>query len=170
MSRKSRGKLQFNIHLLEVVWTLVPALILVLTAVPSIKALYFIESELVTPLRLKVVGNQWYWSYEFFGQEVNEAYLFKEEGKTRGIYRLLDTDFQVSLPYGVPIQVFVTSRDVIHSWAVPAAGLRLDAIPGRINHVGVVFERPGVVYGQCSEICGANHSFIPITLALRSML
>lgn len=166
---------------LEIVWTIVPALILVLVAVPSFSLLYSIE-EIVEPLlTVKIVGHQWYWSYEF----VNPTEWFKAAGNAYimpstnymfdsymkptdelfiGQLRLLEVDNRLYLPVNVNIRLLITSGDVLHSWAVPSLGIKVDACPGRLNQISFYMKRKGVFYGQCSEICGINHGFMPIVV------
>lgn len=145
---------------LERVWTIFPSLSLLFVAVPSIKILYLTEEILGPSFSLKVMGHQWYWSYEMpgFSQET-DCFL-----KPSSIARLIMADPQVAVPMSKTIRLLVSSQDVIHSWALPSAGVKVDANPGRINQSQLVVKRPGLLFGQCSEICGANHSFIPITL------
>lgn len=154
--------------LVEVVWTLVPVLILVAIAIPSISLL----AEQYKPpgknaITIKAIGNQWYWSYEYLdngGFEVTSNMLPDAEAKKRGEPRLLATDNRVVVPVGVPIRLLTTSNDVIHAWSVPAFWTQMDAVPGRINQTQFTVEKPGVYYGQCYQICGARHAYMPITV------
>lgn len=146
-------------QLLESVWTLVPVFILLLLAFPSLRLLYLFDEVGAPRVVLKAVGYQWYWGYDYIGKSY-ESYI------TRGAYRLLEVDNSIALPYGCEVQVLTTSIDVIHSWALPTLGLKADAIPGRLNSLSFVAPRRGVFYGQCSEICGTNHAFMPIVLEL----
>jgi len=171
LTSKANAKIEINIHIVEALWTFFPAVILVVIAVPSIKALYLSEITQTAGVTLKVMGNQWYWGYELSlgsGEGV-EAYQLSKETKTSSVFRLLDVDNIIRLPFNFPIQILVSSNDVIHSWALPRAGLKIDAFPGRVNQIFSSFSMPGLVYGQCSEICGANHSFIPISLAITNL-
>lgn len=161
------GKTTHN-TLVEVIWTLVPVLILVAIAIPSIGLL---AAQFKTPpkdaVTLKAIGNQWYWNYQYPDHgdfELTANMLPDAEAKKRGEPRLLAADERVVLPVGVPIRVLVTSNDVIHSWAVPAFWAKMDAVPGRINELSFTIERPGIYYGQCSELCGARHAFMPIAV------
>ena len=154
--------------LIEVVWTLVPVLILVAISIPSISLL---AAQYKPPgkdaLTLKAIGNQWYWSYEYpdnGGFEVTANMLPDAEAKRRGEPRLLATDNRVVLPVGVQIRLLTTSNDVIHAWAVPALWTQMDAVPGRINEASFTIDKPGVYYGQCNQICGARHGYMPITV------
>lgn len=169
------GKTTHNTFI-EVVWTLVPVLILVAIAIPSIGLL---AEQFKTPpkeaVTVKAIGNQWYWSYQYpdHGGFELTANMLKEKGEVAPGERfrtdadgprLLATDNHVVLPVGVPIRLLVTSNDVIHSWTIPAFWAKMDAVPGRINELSFTIERPGLYYGQCSELCGARHGFMPITV------
>ena len=154
--------------LIEVAWTLIPVLILVVISVPSISLLVAqyrpVGKDAIT---LKAIGNQWYWSYEYpdnGGFEVTANMLPDAEAMKRGEPRLLATDNRVVLPVGVPIRLLTTSNDVIHAWAVPAFWTQMDAVPGRTNEASFTIEKPGVYYGQCNQICGARHGYMPITV------
>lgn len=154
--------------LLEVIWTLLPVFVLVAIAVPSFALLYAID-ELVEPtLTIKVIGHQWYWSYEYSDYEEGniefDSYMIPEEDLEEGELRLLEVDKKVWLPTYTHIRVLVTAADVLHSWAVPALGVKMDALPGRLNQVSLFIKREGVFYGQCSELCGVNHGFMPIAV------
>ena len=151
---------------LEVVWTAVPVLILVIIAIPSFKLLYFADVVPKTDLTVKAIGHQWYWSYEYpdNGNFTFDALLIPDSDLKEGQLRLLETDNRVVLPAGVNIRVQVTAADVLHSWTVPQFGVKVDAVPGRLNELWVHINEPGTYYGQCSELCGANHGFMPITV------
>lgn len=152
--------------LLEVVWTLVPVLILLVVVVPSMKMLYYVDRTTEAEMTLKVTGNQWYWSYEY---PDNGGISFasnlipdKEINTSKGQVRLLSTDNPVVLPVDTNIKILTTASDVIHAWAVPAFGVKLDANPGQLNETWVRIDKAGTFYGQCSEICGNGHGFMPI--------
>lgn len=152
-------------QLIELIWTILPSVILIFIALPSLRLLYLID-ELNYPLiTLKTIGHQWYWSYEYsdFKNIEFDSYIlnFPENNSN---FRLLDVDNRVTLPLNNQIRIIVTSSDVIHSWAIPSLGIKIDANPGRLNQTNLFINRPGLFYGQCSEICGANHSFIPIVI------
>jgi cytochrome c oxidase subunit 2 len=158
--------------ILEIVWTILPALVLLMIAIPSFTLLYSLD-ELVDPvLTLKVVGHQWYWSYEYSDYATLEggdtlsydSYMVPTSDLVHGALRLLEVDNRVVLPVNTHIRVLVTSADVIHSWAVPSFGIKVDAIPGRLTQSSLFIKREGVFYGQCSEICGVNHAFMPIVV------
>lgn len=162
--------------LIELVWTITPALVLVAIAFPSFKLLYLMDEVVDPAMTVKAVGHQWYWSYEYsdFLNEDNEAiefdsYMIPEEDLEDGGLRLLDVDQQVVLPVDTHVRFIVTGGDVIHDFAVPALGLKIDAIPGRLNQTSVLVEREGNYYGQCSEICGVLHSAMPIHIETVSL-
>lgn len=152
----------------ETIWTILPAIILVIIALPSLRILYIIDEINNPTLTIKTVGHQWYWSYEYTDyDELNfDSYIIPTSELKPGDLRLLEVDNRAVLPIEITIRVLVTSEDVLHSWAVPSLGLKTDAIPGRLNQTTLLATRPGLYYGQCSEICGSNHSFIPIVLEL----
>lgn len=159
-------------QILECVWTIVPALILIEVAIPSLIILYIIDETRDRVLTIKVIGHQWYWRYEYSDFWVNDApvefdsYIVKELSFDSA--RLLDTDNRVTVPLETSIQMLISSADVLHSWTVPAAGIKADACPGRLNQLKFVSHRPGLFFGQCSEICGANHRFMPICIEVVS--
>jgi cytochrome c oxidase subunit 2 len=169
--------LRFTHHTtLEVVWTIIPSLILILIAVPSFALLYAMDEVINPSITIKTVGHQWYWSYEYSDQGVLakdqilfDSYMMLEEDLTLGYLRLLEVDNRVVLPSKVHVRLLITAADVLHSWAVPSLGVKLDACPGRLNQVAVYIKRNGTFYGQCSEICGVNHAFMPITVDAVSM-
>jgi cytochrome c oxidase subunit 2 len=157
---------------LEIVWTIIPALVLVVLAIPSFSLLYSLD-ELIDPVvTLKVVGHQWYWSYEYSdftmwdkNESLNfDSYMISTADLTQGSFRLLEVDNRVLLPVNAHIRVLVTAADVIHSWAIPSFGIKIDACPGRLSQGSIFIKREGVYYGQCSEICGVNHGFMPIVV------
>lgn len=151
---------------IETIWTIVPAIILVFLALPSLRLLYLTDEVRDPALTLKAIGHQWYWRYEYtdFSDIEIDSYIIPTQDLTAGEYRLLEVDNRIVLPIQTEIRVLVTAADVIHSWTVPALGVKVDAVPGRLNQLGFTINNPGIYYGQCSEICGANHSFIPITI------
>lgn len=162
---------------LEAVWTLVPVFALVAIAGPSFVLLYDMEEKFDSEITVKAVGHQWYWEYQYaVGTKLVREVLFRFDSYLKadpdlqtGQLRLLATDTTALLPRGARIRVLTTSADVIHSWALPAAGVKMDAIPGRLNQVSLFFNRPGVFHGQCSELCGVNHGFMPITVKALSV-
>jgi cytochrome c oxidase subunit 2 len=163
-SRNASPSRRTHHTLLEIAWTAVPVLILVVIAIPSFKLLYYMDRIPEPEMTLKAVGHQWYWSYEYpdDGNFTFDAYMVADGDLQEGQLRLLTTDNAVVLPVDTDIRVLVAATDVIHSWAVPAFGVKTDAVPGRINETWVRIEQPGMYYGQCSELCGDYHGFMPI--------
>jgi cytochrome c oxidase subunit 2 len=156
---------------IEIVWTITPSLILMVIAIPSFALLYSIDEVVDPSVTLKVIGHQWFWSYEYsdmaneFEQPNSfDSYMVAEDDLEPGQLRLLEVDNRVVLPTKTHVRVLVTSADVLHSWAVPSLGVKMDACPGRLNQVSVFIKREGVFYGQCSELCGVNHAFMPIVV------
>nr|YP_010690950.1 cytochrome c oxidase subunit II [Lambis lambis]WBU92601.1 cytochrome c oxidase subunit 2 [Lambis lambis]WBU92614.1 cytochrome c oxidase subunit 2 [Lambis lambis] len=151
---------------IETIWTIVPAVILIFLALPSLRLLYLLDEVGDCNLTVKSIGHQWYWSYEYsdFLNIEFDSYMVPTNELEKGDFRLLEVDHRVVLPTQTDIRVLVTSADVIHSWTVPSLGVKADAIPGRLNQLSFFIKYPGVFYGQCSEICGANHSFMPIVV------
>ena len=159
--------------LLEIVWTIVPAIILVLIAFPSLKILYLMDEVMDPALTIKAIGHQWYWSYEYSDYQTEtlefDSYMVPTSDLNKGDFRLLEVDNRLVLPINTHVRILVTGADVLHSFAVPALAVKMDAVPGRLNQTGVFIKRPGIFYGQCSEICGANHSFMPIVIEAVSL-
>nr|YP_009536348.1 cytochrome c oxidase subunit II [Ornithodoros parkeri]AYN50626.1 cytochrome c oxidase subunit II [Ornithodoros parkeri]AYN59513.1 cytochrome c oxidase subunit 2 [Ornithodoros turicata] len=155
---------------IETLWTIIPAVILIYIALPSLRLLYLMEESFYPSISMKVIGHQWYWSYEYpdFNIELDSFMIpnFEENPST---FRLLDVDNRIVLPYNTNMRILVTSADVIHSWTIPTLGVKMDAVPGRLNQISTLASRPGIFYGQCSEICGANHSFMPISMEVTSL-
>jgi cytochrome c oxidase subunit 2 len=156
-----------NATILEIIWTIAPSFILLAIAVPSFALLYAMDEVIDPSLTIKAVGHQWYWSYEYsdYDKSINfDSYMKNEDDLVVGDMRLLEVDHRVVLPINTHIRVIVTSADVLHSWAIPALGVKMDACPGRLNQTSLFIKRTGLFYGQCSEICGANHAFMPIVI------
>nr|ARC95495.1 cytochrome c oxidase subunit II [Hippodamia convergens] len=152
-------------HMIETIWTILPAFTLIFIALPSLKLIYLID-EIRNPLvTLKTIGHQWYWTYEYsdFKNIEFDAYMMSSDSKPFN-FRLLEVDNRTVLPYLSHIRVLTSSADVIHSWTIPSSGIKVDASPGRLNQISFTLNRTGIFYGQCSEICGANHSFMPISI------
>nr|YP_009144194.1 cytochrome c oxidase subunit II [Aethopyga gouldiae]AKI32623.1 cytochrome c oxidase subunit II [Aethopyga gouldiae] len=163
------GKLSSNTvdaQVIEIVWTILPAMVLVALALPSLRILYMMDEINEPDLTLKAIGHQWYWTYEYtdLNNLTFDSYMTPTTDLPMGHFRLLEVDHRVVVPTEATVRVIVTADDVLHSWAVPSLGVKTDAIPGRLNQTSLVATRPGVFYGQCSEICGANHSFMPIVV------
>lgn len=159
--------------LVEVLWTVIPVLTLVLIAVPSFKLLYLIDVVPKADMTIKAIGHQWYWSYEYpdNGNFTFDATLLEEKEeleKTKNKLRLLETDNSVVVPVDTTIRVIVTADDVLHAWAVPSFGVKLDAVPGRLNETWFKATKTGTYYGQCSELCGIKHGFMPIRVEVVS--
>src|SRR5262245_61397617 len=155
---------------LEIAWTAIPVLILVVIAIPSFKLLYFMDRAANPEMTLKAIGHQWYWSYEYpdNGNFTFDAYMIADQDLQEGQPRLLAVDNRVVLPVDTDVRVLTTATDVIHSWAMPALGVKMDAIPGRLNETWLRIEQPGIYYGQCSELCGDYHGFMPIEIEAMS--
>ena len=150
---------------LEVLWTTIPVVILVLIAVPSYRMLYFMDRTHEADMTIKVIGNQWFWSYEYPDTEISfDAMAVPDDQIQPGQHRLLETDNHVVLPVDTNIRILFTANDVIHAWAVPAFGVKLDNMPGRINESWTRVTQLGRYYGECSELCGVDHSFMPIVV------
>lgn len=151
---------------IELIWTVLPAVILVFIALPSLKILYIIEETGKPLLSIKTIGNQWFWSYEYsdYKNISFESYIIPLKDSPLNSIRLIETDNKIMIPYNTQTRILVTSYDVIHSWTIPVLGIKIDASPGRINQGNLILTRPGLFFGQCSEICGANHRFIPIII------
>nr|AML25603.1 cytochrome c oxidase subunit II [Staphylinidae sp. BMNH 1274668] len=153
-------------QMIEIIWTLMPAVILIFIALPSLRLLYLLD-EIYNPLiTIKVLGHQWYWSYEYtdFNNIEFDSYMIPSNELKLYNFRLLDVDNRVVIPFNSQIRLLVSSSDVIHSWTIPSLSVKIDATPGRLNQVSMFSNRTGIYFGQCSEICGANHSFMPIVL------
>nr|ADZ47916.1 cytochrome c oxidase subunit II [Xenophyes cascus] len=162
-------------ELVESIWTLIPALILLILAFPSLHLLYLMDDMSTPSLTMKIIGHQWYWSHEYsdFPYIEFDSYMEPTLKKINSNYRLLDINNKLTLPLNVSMRMIITSQDVLHSWTVPSLGIKIDAVPGRLNQMEISITRPGHYYGQCSEICGINHSFMPIcveSLPLKSFL
>ncbi len=152
--------------LIEVLWTTVPVIILVLIAIPSFKLLYYADRVEDADMTIKAIGHQWYWSYEYpdHGDFTFDGIMLSDDEREEGQPRLLATDTFVVLPVDTKIRLLVTADDVLHSFAIPAFGIKLDANPGKVNETWMEITREGTYYGQCSEICGAGHSYMPIAI------
>ena len=156
---------------IEIVWTITPALILLIIAIPSFSLLYAMDEIISPAITIKTLGHQWYWSYEYsdyLNEDGNfiefDSYMIPEEDLKIGQLRLLEVDNKVVVPINTHIRVIVSAADVLHSWAIPSLGIKCDAIPGRLNQTSLFIKREGIYYGQCSEICGINHGFMPIVI------
>nr|YP_009424530.1 cytochrome c oxidase subunit II [Chlorotocus crassicornis]ASU92676.1 cytochrome c oxidase subunit II [Chlorotocus crassicornis] len=163
---KLTNRLLLDGQTIEVIWTILPAIILIFIALPSLRLLYLLDEVNTPSVTIKAVGHQWYWSYEYsdFLQVEFDAYMVPSNELSDSGFRLLDVDNRTVLPMNTQVRVLVSASDVIHSWTVPALGVKADAVPGRLNQISFTVNRPGLFFGQCSEICGANHSFMPIVV------
>nr|AIY59807.1 cytochrome oxidase subunit II [Simulium weji] len=151
---------------IEIIWTILPAIVLMFIALPSLRILYLLDEINSPAITLKTIGHQWYWSYEysdFMNLEFDSYMVPTNELESNG-FRLLDVDNRIVLPMNTQIRILVTAADVLHSWTVPTLGVKVDGTPGRLNQTNFLMNRTGLFFGQCSEICGANHSFMPIVL------
>ena len=157
--------------LIEMVWTITPAFILLIIAIPSFSLLYAMDEVISPAVTVKTLGHQWYWSYEY-SDYINEngefiefdSYMVPEEDLEVGQLRLLEVDNRMVVPINTHVRVIISAADVLHSWAIPSLGIKCDAIPGRLNQTSLFIKREGIYYGQCSEICGINHGFMPIVI------
>jgi cytochrome c oxidase subunit 2 len=162
--------------LIEIVWTISPAFILIAIAFPSFQLLYLLDEVIDPAITVKAIGHQWYWSYEYSdyvnenGEFLNfDSYMIPTDELKKGDLRLLEVDNRVVLPIDTHVRVIVTAADVLHSWAIPSLGVKMDAIPGRLNQTSMIINREGVFYGQCSVICGVQHGFMPIVIEAVSL-
>nr|YP_010254852.1 cytochrome c oxidase subunit II [Lissorhoptrus oryzophilus]QUA05791.1 cytochrome c oxidase subunit II [Lissorhoptrus oryzophilus] len=153
-------------QLIEMIWTILPAITLILIALPSLRLLYILDEINNPMITIKAIGHQWYWTYEYSDYKNIEfdSFMIPMNEMKPFNFRLLDVDNRMIVPYETQIRLLVTATDVIHSWALPSLGIKIDGTPGRLNQVSFCINRTGLFYGQCSEICGANHSFMPIVV------
>nr|AEM66831.1 cytochrome c oxidase subunit II [Rhinusa linariae] len=153
-------------QLIETMWTITPAMILISIALPSLRLLYIIDEIYNPMITIKIIGHQWFWSYEYSDYKNLEfnSYMIPEEEMMSSNFRLLDVDNRMIIPFNTQIRLIISSTDVIHSWTIPALGVKIDAMPGRLNQANLNINRTSLFFGQCSEICGANHSFMPIVI------
>nr|ADI33895.1 cytochrome c oxidase subunit II [Rhinusa antirrhini]ADI33897.1 cytochrome c oxidase subunit II [Rhinusa antirrhini] len=153
-------------QLIETVWTILPAIILIFIALPSLRLLYILDEIYSPEITVKVIGHQWFWSYEYSDYKILDfdSYMIPIKELSEMDFRLLEVDNRMVVPFNTQIRVIVTSSDVIHSWAIPSLGVKMDATPGRLNQTNFNINRTGLFFGQCSEICGTNHSFMPIVI------
>jgi cytochrome c oxidase subunit 2 len=155
---------------IEIIWTVIPSVILIIVALPSFALLYSIDEIIDPALTIKCIGHQWFWSYEYSDFEskigaINfDSYMIAEDELELGELRLLEVDNRIVLPINTHVRILVTAADVLHSWAVPSLGIKVDACAGRLNQTSVYILRSGVFFGQCSEICGVGHGNMPIVI------
>nr|YP_010309706.1 cytochrome c oxidase subunit II [Cissites auriculata]UMR54823.1 cytochrome c oxidase subunit II [Cissites auriculata] len=150
----------------ELIWTVLPAIALIFIALPSLRLIYILDETNNPLLTIKTIGHQWYWSYEYsdFKNLEFDSYMTPMNELEQWDFRLLDVDNRIPVPFKTRIRMLVSAADVLHSWTIPALGVKVDATPGRLNQTSFYTTRTGLFYGQCSEICGANHSFMPIVI------
>ena len=157
------SRVMIEAQTLETIWTIIPALLLIWLALPSLRLLYLLDESSNSYRILKSTAHQWYWTHELLPRgKAFDSYILKE--LIPGIYNLLEVDNRINLPINANTTVITTSADVLHAFTLPSAGIKIDSVPGRLNSINIFLTLPGVYYGQCSEICGANHSFIPIVI------
>lgn len=155
--------------LLEIVWTLLPVLLLIIIGIPSLKLLFFSDRIKNADMTLKAIGHQWYWSYEYPEEKIHfDSYMVEDKDLKPGQLRLLEVDKRIVVPAGKAVRLIITSEDVLHSFAIPSLGVKKDAVPGRLNETWFKVDKEGVYYGQCSELCGIKHGFMPIALEVVS--
>nr|QNV11932.1 cytochrome c oxidase subunit II [Planorbarius corneus] len=166
LMNKFSSRTMLEAQTLETVWTIIPALLLIWLALPSLRLLYLLDEQANSSVVLKSTGHQWYWSYELpsLGQESFDSYMIPLNDLMNGEYNLLEVDNRVVTPYNVNTTVITTSADVLHAFTLPSVGMKMDSVPGRLNSMSMFLNWPGLYFGQCSEICGANHSFMPIVI------
>nr|YP_009128297.1 cytochrome c oxidase subunit II [Darthula hardwickii]AJP09349.1 cytochrome c oxidase subunit II [Darthula hardwickii] len=166
MKNKLVNHMLLENQMVEMIWTLSPTIMLVFIALPSLRILYLMEESMNPVITVKAIGHQWYWSYEYSDLKNIEfdSYMVKTKMLKMNEFRLFETDNRLIIPFKMNLRMLTSSMNVIHSWTIPSSGIKIDASPGRINQGSMFISRPGIFYGQCSEICGANHSFMPITM------
>ena len=161
-----RNRFLLHGQIIEIIWTILPAIVLIFIAFPSLRLLYLLDEAHKPSLTIKSIGHQWYWSYEYsdFKNIEFDSYIIPTNELRENGFRLLDVDNRLILPNKSRIRIIISAADVLHSWTVPSLGVKIDATPGRLNQINLFINRSGLFYGQCSEICGANHRFIPIVI------
>ena len=154
----------------EILWTVIPVVLLIVIAIPSFRLLYVSETIPKADLTIKAIGNQWYWSYEYpdYGDIVFDANMLNDDELSDPKLRLLETDTQIVVPVNKVVKLQITSNDVLHAWTIPAFGVKMDAVPGRLNETWFKANQEGLFYGQCSELCGPKHAFMPINVKVVS--
>ena len=156
--------------LIEVLWTVIPVILLIIIAIPSFRILYTAETIPKADLTIKAIGNQWYWSYEYpdYDDFSFDANMLQDDELSDPSLRLLETDTQIVVPVNKVVKLLITSNDVLHAWTIPAFAVKKDAVPGRLNETWFKAEKTGTYYGQCSELCGPKHAFMPINVKVVS--
>nr|UGS80453.1 cytochrome c oxidase subunit II [Lachesilla sp. LaspMLY] len=170
MLNKMTNRLLLENQFMEMIWTIIPGIILIFIALPSLHILYLLDETLQPTLTIKAIGHQWYWSYEYsdFIETEFDSYMIPSMENLPNEFRLLEVNNRVVVPMNTQTRILVSAADVLHSWAMPSLGLKIDANPGRINQMSFLIKHAGLFYGQCSEICGSLHSFMPIVLEATS--
>lgn len=165
-NNKIINKFLFESQNIEIIWTIIPGIILIFIALPSLRLLYLIEEINNPSITIKTIGHQWYWSYEYsnFNNIQFDSFIIPRNELNNSEFRLLEVNNRTIIPFKTQIRILVSSADVIHSWTVPRLGVKTDANPGRLNQIYFFIKQPKILFGQCSEICGSIHSFIPIVL------
>nr|YP_010021601.1 cytochrome c oxidase subunit II [Pnyxia scabiei]QOL10542.1 cytochrome c oxidase subunit 2 [Pnyxia scabiei] len=164
MFNKFTNRFLLSGQMIEIIWTIIPTIILMFIALPSLRLLYLLDEINFPTITLKTIGHQWYWSYEysdFMNIEFDSYMLLSNNNQ---MFRLLDVDNRIILPMNMKMRIIITATDVIHSWTIPSLAIKIDGTPGRLNQTTFSINRPGILFGQCSEICGSNHSFMPIVI------
>nr|YP_009712007.1 cytochrome c oxidase subunit II [Gastrophysa polygoni]QGA74017.1 cytochrome c oxidase subunit 2 [Gastrophysa polygoni] len=153
-------------QMIEIIWTILPTLTLIFIAIPSLRLIYILDEVNNPMITIKTIGHQWYWSYEYsdFKNIEFDSFMLPMNELNNYNFRLLDVDNRLIIPFESNIRMLITAADVIHSWTIPSLGVKIDATPGRLNQISFSSNRTGLFFGQCSEICGANHSFMPIVM------
>uniref|UniRef100_A0AAU6PBN5 Cytochrome c oxidase subunit 2 n=1 Tax=Amblyseiulella paraheveae TaxID=3049516 RepID=A0AAU6PBN5_9ACAR len=175
MNNKIMNLVLIEEQLIELIWSILPIYLLIFLAVPSLRLLYLMEEAFKPDMSVKIMGHQWYWSYEYseldmeFDSFMENLTMAEKSLINLDMFRLLEVDNYLAIPMNTFTRMLVSSVDVIHSWTVQSLGIKTDAIPGRLNQINMFSFRPGLFYGQCSEICGSNHSFMPISLKIMPM-
>nr|QUB07035.1 cytochrome c oxidase subunit 2 [Thlaspida biramosa] len=166
ITNKFNNRLLMEGQTIEIIWTILPAITLIFIAIPSLRLIYIIDEINNPSISVKSIGHQWYWTYEYsdFKNIEFDSYMIPFNEMKNFNFRLMDVDNRMIIPFKSQIRMLITSADVIHSWTIPSIGVKMDATPGRLNQLMFSINRPGLFFGQCSEICGTNHSFMPITV------
>ena len=169
-SRNQTASMTTHNTVIEVLWTVIPVILLIIIAIPSFRILYTAETIPKADLTIKAIGNQWYWSYEYpdYDDFTFDANMLQDEELSDPSLRLLETDTQIVVPVNKVVKLLITSNDVLHAWTIPAFAVKKDAVPGRLNETWFKAEKTGTYYGQCSELCGPKHAFMPINVKVVS--
>jgi|TARA_B110001454_G_scaffold213627_1_gene232124 cytochrome c oxidase subunit 2 len=169
-SRNQTASMTTHNTVIEILWTVIPVILLIIIAIPSFRILYTAETIPKADLTIKAIGNQWYWSYEYpdYADLSFDANMLQDNELSSPELRLLETDTQIVVPVDKVIKLLITSNDVLHAWTIPAFAVKKDAVPGRLNETWFKAEKVGTYYGQCSELCGPKHSFMPINVKVVS--